>query len=25
MTVVGIVPKGEQTYDLAAFRRRMDR
>ncbi len=24
MTVVGIVPKGEKTYDLAEFRRRMD-
>ena len=25
MTVVGIVPKGKDTYDLAEFRRRMDR
>lgn len=24
MTVVGIVPKGENTYDLAEFRRRLD-
>jgi mRNA interferase RelE/StbE len=25
MTVVGIVPKGEETYDLGEFRRRMNR
>jgi len=25
MTVVGIVPKGEDTYDLSEFRRRMER
>jgi len=25
MTVVGIVPKGEDIYDLSEFRRRMDR
>jgi mRNA interferase RelE/StbE len=25
MTVVGIVPKGEDTYDLSEFRRQMER